>query len=495
MAGLVGWHKFLDTARVLASRRMLVALLMGFSSGLPLYLLGALLLAWLTLRGTSIEVIGLFALVGLPYAFKFVWSPLLDRYRIPILGRRRGWLLVLQIVLAIGIAALGFVGVPDVNALITANPARILITHPFAPPLAAIPRLAATYVGTVSSLLPGLFAVALTALIVAFFSASQDIMIDAYRRESLGDDREQSLGASLYVWGYRLAMLFATGVGLILAFHIAFREVFYIMAACMGVGMIATLIAREPRQAGAPPKNLIRAVIDPFIAFFNAHGVHATAATGRHSLRISRPLSAAGHFFRIYWPALAILAFILLYKLGDVLALSLATPFYLRMGFTTEEIGVVTKLFGFWATMGGILLGGVLILRIGMLRGLLIFGILQGASSALFAVLTQTGPDTTWLTVVIALQHFADGMGTAALVGFMATLTDRRFTATQFALLTALFAVPRVFLSSITGYMVDSLGWALFFIVCALAAIPGLLLIPALPRSNSKWSEGRQEAT
>ncbi len=475
----------LAIARLLATRRMLVAFLMGFSSGLPLYVFGILLLAWLTQRGVSIAVIGLFALVGIPYTFKFVWSPLFDRYRIPFLGRRRGWLIIVQIITAVAIAGLGLVGVPDATGLATSNPARVLATHPFAPAIGAIPSLAANYLDTVSSLMPGLFAIALTALAVAFFSASQDILIGAYRRESLGDDREQSLGASLYVWGYRLAMLFAGGIGLILAFHLPWPEVFYIMAACMGVGLIATLIAREPPEVGAPPGSLKNAVVKPFVEFFKTYSrkLVPASAPSRYELTAA---GASATFLRRYWPALALLAFVLLYKLGDALALSLATPFYLKMGFNTQEIGVVTKLFGFWATMGGIAAGGLLILRIGMIRGLLVFGILQGASSALFAILTRTGPDTTWLATVIALQHFADGMGTAALVGFMATLTDRRFTATQFALLTALASVPRVIFSSFSGYMVHSLGWATFFIVCALLAIPGLLLIAALPRSNVK---------
>lgn len=486
MATMTGWPRHLDTVRVLASRRMLVALLMGFSSGMPLLLTLTLLQAWLTQNGVSIIVIGLFALVGLPYTFKFVWSPLFDRYRLPFLGRRRGWLFTLQIITAIAIAALGIVGVPHANELITSNPARVLAANPFSPALVAIPVLATSYVNAVSSILPGLLAIALTAFAVAFFSASQDTMIDAYRRESLGDDREQNLGASLYVWGYRLAMLFTGGIGLILVYHIPYSTVYYIMAACMGVGLIATLIAREPPEAGAAPTTLISAIIQPFISFFNAYRSTTFTTKWMAMNRLPLPVNAPGWFLRTYWPALALLAFILLYKLGDALASNLATPFYLKMGFTTQEIGVAVKLIGFWALMAGIGLGGILTLRLGVKRGLMLFGIFQGASTATFAILTQTGPDTTWLAVVVCLEKFADGMGTAALVGFMATLTDRRFTATQFALLTALAAVPRVIISSFTGYMQDYLGWAMFFIVCSLSAIPGLLLILCLPKSSTR---------
>lgn len=431
---------------------MIVALLMGFSSGLPLLLTLTLLQAWLTERGISIKVIGLIALVGLPYTFKFVWSPLFDRYRIRFLGRRRGWLLLVQLLLVLSIVALGSVGVPDAGRAATLNPARVFAASPFAPPLAALPALSADYINALGSMLPGLLAVTITALLVAFFSASQDTLIDTYRRESLGDD-EQSLGASLYVWGYRAAMLFAGGIGLILAAHIPYREVYYIMAAAMSVGIAATLFAREPREVGRAPTTLAQAVVQPFVEFFRAHP-----------------------------RAVLILAFILLYKLGDAFASNLSTPFYLKLGFSTETIGVVVKLFGFWALMGGVLLGGLLVVRLGIMRSLMIFGILQGASTASLAWLTHTGPVANWLAAVISLEKFADGMGTAALVGYMALLTDRRYTATQFALLTALASVARVILSSFTGFMASSLGWALFFIVCALAAIPGLALIPWLGR-------------
>lgn len=442
--------------RVIFSRRMLTALLMGFSSGLPLLLPLTLLQAWLTERGVSIKVIGLFALVGLPYIFKFVWAPLFDRYRVHFLGRRRGWLLTLQILLALAIAAVGLVGVPDAHLLITDNPARIIGAHPFAPPLALLPDLVAHHIAALGNLLPGLLAVAAAALLMAFFSASQDTVIDAYRRESLSDGDEQSLGASLYVWGYRAATLFAGGVGLILAAHMPFRDVFFIMAAAMGVGIVTTFIAREPRETGTAPQTLAHAVVDPLV-----------------------------EFFRLHQRALVILAFILLYKLGDALATSLITTFYLKLGFSTETIGAIAKLFGAWALMGGVLTGGILILRLGIYRALLIFGILQGASTLSFAWLVHTGPAAGWLAAVVSLQNFADGMGTAALLGYMATVTDRRYSATQFALLSSLASVPRVVLSSFTGFMAAALGWPLFFVICAVAAIPGLALIPFLEKPNA----------
>ena len=447
----------LAMARVILSRRMLVALLMGFSSGLPLLLTLTLVPAWMTERGISVEVIGLFALVGLPYTFKFLWSPLFDRFRVPLLGRRRGWLLVLQIILALAIIGLGLTGVPNANLLATADPARVIGASPFAPPLQLLPHLIDTYTGALGDVMPGLVAVAIASLLVAFFSASQDTLIDAYRRESLRNDDEQSLGASLYVWGYRVAMLFAGGGGLIFASHMPFRDVFLIMAGAMGVGIITTFIAREPEESGTPPQTIAEAVIEPFLAFFREHR-----------------------------RAVVILAFILLYKLGEAMATNLTTTYYIKLGFSTETIGAVAKLFGFWALMGGVLAGGALILKLGMRRGLFAFGIMQVVASASYAVLTQTGPLIGWLSAVITLENFSAGLGTAALVGFMATVTDRRFTATQYALLSSLASVSRVILSSFTGFMAASLGWELFFIVCGLAGIPGLILIPFLGNTSTE---------
>jgi len=457
----VNIERWRGMARVIFSRRMLAALLMGFSSGLPLLLPLTLVQAWMTERGVSIKVIGLFALVGLPYTFKFLWSPLFDRYRMGFLGRRRGWLFTLQVILALSIAAIGLVGVPDAHLLVTADPSRVITARPFMPPLAMLPSLLVTWIDALGSLMPGLVAIAATTLVMSFFSASQDTMIDAYRRESLADD-EQSLGASLYVWGYRAAMLFAGGGGLIFASHMPFRDVFYIMAAAMSVGIVTTLIAREPMETRGAPQRITQAVIEPFVAFFRAHR-----------------------------QALLILAFILLYKLGEAMATNLTTAYYLTLGFSTETIGTVAKLFGFWALMGGVFAGGALILRLGLIRGLFVFGVMQMIASASYAVLSQTGPQISWLTAVITLENFSAGLGTAALLGYMATLTDRRYTATQFALLSSLASVPRVILSSFTGFMAAALGWPLFFIVCGLIAIPGLSLIPFLDKPDASTGTGQ----
>lgn len=391
--------------RSIFSWHMLVAFAMGFACGMPLLLTGSVLQAWMTEQGIDLSVIGLFALVGLPYTLKFLWAPLLDRFTLPWLGRRRGWLLVVQLALMAAIVWLGF-----------SNP----LENPWL--------------------------VASIAFLVTFFSASQDIAVDAYRREDLKDE-ELGLGSSLYVNGYRLGMLLAGSGGLILADLFTFRTVYLLLGATMLVGVVTTLLAREPQVAAGTPRTLREAVVEPFHDYF------------------VRP------------EALLILLFILFYKVGDSMAAAMTTPFYLEMGFSKTEIGSVAKLFGFWATIIGGLAGGLVILRIGINRSLWMFGILQAASTACFALLVWAGHDLAWLAAVIAFENLSGGMGTAAYVAFMASLTNKRFTATQYALLSSLMGIPRVLASAPTGLMVEQMGWDTFFIACSLMALPGLLLL------------------
>lgn len=391
--------------RIMLSGRMLVALTMGFSCGLPLLLTGSVLQAWMKQEGVDLSTIGLFSLVGLPYTLKFLWAPVMDRFTPPLFGRRRGWLLVMQVAL---IAAL--------LVLSLAKPAE----NPWL--------------------------LALLAMFVTFFSASQDIVVDAFRREDLAD-RELGLGSAMYVNGYRLGMLLAGGGGLILADLMPFSQMYQLMAASLLLGVVTTLLAREPELAPGTPRTLKAAVIEPFVEYFRRDG------------------------------ALLFLAFILFYKLGDSMASAITTPFYLDLGFTKTEIGVVVKLFGFWATIGGAMLGGILILRWGIHRALWIFGVLQMLSTFGFVVLARIGHDVSTLSAVITIENLASGMGTAAFVGFMGSLTDKRFTATQYALLTSLMGVPRVIASAPTGWMAEVLGWSGFFIVCTFIAVPGLLIL------------------
>lgn len=397
---------YASVLREFLTGRMIVAALMGFASGLPLLITLTLLQAWLTENGLSLDTIGLFALITLPYSFEFIAGPFIDRYTPPWLGRRRGWLFAVQLALAASIVGLGMTN-PRANLTLVAG----------------------------------------CALLVALFSALQDTVINAYRRESLADD-EQGLGASMYIWGYRIGMLVASGGGLILAQDIGFRMTFTVMGLLMVPGLLTTLLAPEPRAHALPPASLRDAVVGPFVEFF------------------TRRQNAA-----------LILLFIVLYKLGDTLALTMTTPYYLQLGYTTAQIGTVAKLFGFWSVVLGGVVGGSAILRIGQYRALWWFGLLQALSTAAFAWLVYTGPSLSWLAVVVCAENFTGGMGTAAFVGFMANLTNKEFTATQYALLTSLMSVPRTLLASSTGFMATSLGWTGFFLTCALLAAPGLFLL------------------
>ena len=406
--------------KVVLSRRMFTAAIMGFSSGLPLLLTLSLLQAWMTKEGIDLTVIGLMALVGLPYTLKFLWAPILDRFNVPYFGRRRGWLLASQSFLMLAIIGLGAV-----------DPAR----NPWM--------------------------VALAALCVTYFSASQDIVIDAYRREDLADT-ELGLGSSLYVTGYRVGMWVAGGGGFILADLMPFSMVYLIMACCMLPGILTTLVSPEPTTPHGIPRSIKEAVVDPFVEYFSRKG------------------------------AVWVLAFILLYKIGDTMASAMTTPFYLDLGFSMTQIGTIVKTFGAGAIIAGGLIGGVLMIRLGINRSLWVFGALQAVSTAGFMVLAQIGPSVSALTAVIAFENLSAGMGTSAYAAFMASITNKKFTATQYALLTSLMGIPRVIASSGTGYMAKSMGWHLFFLCCTLVAIPGLLLLLKF----APWSSnGKKTAT
>ncbi len=384
---------------------MLTTFLMGFSCGLPLLLTISVLQAWMKAENIDLSVIGMMSLVGIPYTIKFLWAPFLDRMTLPFLGRRRGWLLAAQICLMLSISSLGLTD----------------------------PRNH-----------PGLLA--FVAFLVTFFSASQDIVVDAYRREALSD-AELGLGSSLYVNGYRIGMLLASGGGLILSDHIPFSSVYLVMAACMIPGVLTTLLSAEPENPFGVPKTLTEAVLEPLREYFSRQDA--------------------------WW----ILAFILCYKIGDNMANAMSMPFYLDVGFSRTEIGAVVKLFGFWATVAGGLMGGIWMIRIGIGKSLWLFGILQAISTAGFILLSVLGANVVALSAVIAFENFTSGMSTSAFAAFMASITHKRFTATQYALLTSLMGIPRVVASAPTGFLAKMMGWNWFFASCALAAVPGLLLL------------------
>lgn len=394
--------------RRIFSWRMLVCILLGFSSGMPLWVTLQLIPAWMRDQGVSLETIGLFALTGVPYTWKFLWSPLLDRYVIPGTSRRRGWALIMQVLLLVTIAAYG--------ALEPTSQA---------------------------------WEIALLTVAVSLFSASQDIVLDAWRRELL-PDRELGLGTSLFVNGYRLSSLVPGGLAFILADHLPWSQVHLIVAAFMGVGLITTALAPEPPTEIPPPRTLAAAVIQPFREFFTRSDLKG---------------------------AFTLLAFMLLYKIGDSMATSLITTFYLDIGFTKTEIGSIAKVVGLWAGITGATLGGVAIAAMGIYRSLWVFGVTQALAVLSFAALAQVGPDPVALGVCVAADYLGTGLGTAAFLAFLAKTTNKAFTATQYALFSSLIALPRTVVNASTGFIVAQVGWTTFFLLCAAAALPGMLLL------------------
>lgn len=394
-----------ETMKKIFSRRMLSMLLVGYASGLPLLLIGSTLQAWMTDEGVDLTAIGMASLIGLPYVIKILWAPLLDRYKLPFLSRRKGWMILFQVLMVICILGLSFSNPKD-NIYLTCT----------------------------------------WAFLVALFSASQDIVIDAYRREILPDE-ELGLGSSLYVTGYRLAMLVSGAFALYLADQIPWKDVFTWLAVFMAPAILFTIISPEENKHIPVPANLKDAIIGPLAEFFKRRG------------------------------AFIMLAFILLYKVGDSMASNMTTPFILDLGYSKTDIAAVAKTFGMIATIVGGLFGGTLMLKMNMKVSLIFFGILQAVSTLGFSILAQLPVSFVNLASVIAFENLASGMGTAAYAAYMASITNKQFTATQYALLTALMGVPRVILSSPTGWMAKEMGWEMFFVFCTLVAVPGMLLL------------------
>jgi PAT family beta-lactamase induction signal transducer AmpG len=389
---------------------MLTMLLIGYSAGLPLLLTGSTLQAWMTNEGVDLTAIGLVSLLGLPYVLKFLWAPLLDRYQIPFLGRRKGWMAIFQFLIVVSIFGLSLT-----------NPKE------------------------------NLYLVALWAFFITFFSASQDVVLDAYRREILPDE-ELGLGSSLYVNGYRLAMLVSGAFALYLADQLPWRNVYQWMAILMVPSILFTILAPKEGQHIKIPSNLKEAVIGPLVDFLARKG------------------------------AWIMLLFILLYKVGDSMAANMTTPFILDIGYSKTDIATVAKTFGMIATIVGGLIGGIMMLKFNMKWSLTFFGILQAVSTLGFSLLPSLPHQLSSLAMVIAFENLASGMGTSAYSAYMASLTNKQFTATQYALLSALMAIPRVIMASPTGWMSKVMGWESFFVVCTVAAAPGLFLLVAVFR-------------
>ncbi len=402
-------HAYLEIFR---SRRVAVVCLLGFSSGLPLALTTGTLQAWMTVSGVDLATIGIMTLVGIPYTWKFLWAPFMDRYVPPFLGRRRGWIVGTQVLLGIGIAIMGAL-----------DPA----TMPWA--LAAL------------------------ALMVAFISASQDVVFDAYRADVLRPE-ERGIGAAVSVLGYRLAMLVSGAMALILSDQIGWQNTYWLMALFMITAIGATLFGPEPEVVVTPPRTLTEAVIEPLKEFFARHG------------------------------AWGLLILIVLYKLGDAFAGSLTTAFLIRgVDFTPTEVGAINKGMGLAATLVGVVFGGVLMTKWGLFKSLLVFGILQAISNLTFMWLASIGKDYSVMILAVGFENLSGGMGTAAFVALLMAMCDKRFTASQFALLSALAAVGRVYVGPASGYMVESIGWVTFFGFTFLVALPGLFLLFAMRRT------------
>ncbi len=405
---------------------MLIVLGLGFSSGIPISLAGGTLQAWMASLKVDLSLIGAFSLVGLPYTLKVLWAPLMDRYLPPFWARRRGWMVSSQVALIF-----------------------CLLGMSFADPLQSPANLA------------------LLAVLVAFFSASQDIVVDAYRAELL-EKKEFGVGAATANLGYRLAMIFSGAFALILSDHLAWPTVYRIMALTMGIGVLTTFFApkENPRANATRPHSLQEAVVDPFLDFF-------------HKKKVA-----------------SLIAFILLYKLDVVVAVALMTPFMMELGFTRTDIGAITKGFGILATLIGTFVGGLALTRIPMKRALGIFGVFQGVSGICFYLLAKLGLNYPMMIVTIAAENFFSGMGNAAYGAFLMTLCNPKFTATQFALLTSLMALTRTLAGAPTGWLAQTVGWETYFLISIALMIPGLVLLRHFdawmsPRSSDLSLSGR----
>lgn len=402
--------------RIFAQPKMATLLVLGFSSGLPFYLTSKTLQAWMTTAKVDLATIGFFSLVTLPYSLKFVWAPLMDRYTPPFLGRRRGWVLITQIALMLVIAAMSL--------------------HD--------PRT-------------GLKMLAINAIAIAFFSASQDISLDAYRTDVL-DNREMGAGAAVFVLGYRIAMITTGALAFYLADRIAWPMVYVILSLLLIIGIVATFLAPEPVLNDAPPRSLAEAVVLPFADFFKRVGV----------LR-----------------ALVVLLFIVAYKYSDSLAGSMTTPFLLQAGYTQTEVGAVFLGVGVIATIVGVLVAGATIGKLGINRSLWLFVIFQGLSNLTYYMLSLSEKNHALMVSAVITENFGLGLVTGAMTAYLMSMCNKRFTATQFALLSSLMAASRDILVAPAGKIAESAGWPGFFLITVAMALPPLILLPFIAPWNA----------
>lgn len=391
------------------SKAALLQLPLGFSSGLPNPLVTGTLTAWMATEGVDLTTIGLFGLASLPYNFKFLWAPLLDRFSPPLLSRRRSWMVVFQVLLCLGVFALGSIDPTEAGA---------------------------TLAGMV--------------VLVTFLSASQDIVADAYRTDVLLE-HERASGAALFVAGYRFALLASGGLALILSDHMSWREVYWLMAGAMSIGVVATMLAPAPEVESKPPRGVWESIVRPLSEFFRRDGA---------------------------WVMFGI---VVTYKVGDAVAGHLLTPFLMEVGFSRTDIGGVQKVFGLIATIVGSLAGGGFVSRYGLRRCLIAFGVLQAIANGLYALLAVVGQSYPLLVLSIGVDNFFNGLGTAAFVALLMTLCHRKHTATQYALLSSAMSIVGRLLGASGGAIVEGVGWPIFFGITILAAAPAIVLLALRP--------------
>jgi PAT family beta-lactamase induction signal transducer AmpG len=406
---------------VFTQRKMAAILLLGFGSGLPLYLTNRTLQAWMTIEGVDLTTIGLFSLVSLPYSLKFLWAPVFDRYVPPFLGRRRGWLLVTQVLLLLAIAAMGL-----------QDPERAL-------------RL-----------------LAFNAVLIAFFSASQDTVVDGYKVDVLAE-REMGAGAAIGVLGYRVAMLVVGSAAFVLADRMPWSTVYVLISLLMLLGILGTFLAPEPVIPERTPQTLGEAVVVPFAEFFRRTG----------------PI----------W-GVVILLFVICYQLPDRFGQIMATPFLLQIGFTQTEIGAIQGGVGLGATIVGVIVGGAIIAKLGLNRSVWVFFALQILSNLAYYWIAVTGPSRGRLVAAIVIENVSGGLVTAVFVAFMMSLCSRRFSATQYALLTSLMAFARDLIVAPAGRVAEMTGWPAFFLLTIAVGIPAVILLPLVAPWGSEHPRG-----
>lgn len=409
------------------NRRMAALVGLGFASGLPNVLTADTLKAWLSAASVRVEDIGLFSLVAFPYVFKFLWAPLLDRYVPPLLGRRRGWLLMTQVGLVIGLIAIALSGPSEAGS-----------AHPL-----------------------DLTWLAVAAVAVVFLSASQDIVADAYRADVL-PSKELGVGAAVFVMGYRIAMIAGGAGALFLASRYGWRISYLLLAGAMASGVLFTLFAPEPRGENQAPVTLADAVVQPV----------------RHFLR------------RLGYSAILVLAFMFLFRLPDVLGNAMTMPLLIRhLEFSLNEIGAVRQLVGFFVTIVGALVGGGIVSRIGMVRSLWIFGVLQALSNAGFYALALTGHSMPLFVVVVVIESFCGGLVAAGFVAYLMSQCDQKYSAFQYAIFSALMAATGLVFSPLAGYLVAWVGYANYFLITIAAALPGMALLPGIRESRGRRAD------